>query len=77
MPTTTTLPPTDALSLACAAIRQLDHQGIVPTSEQSFDVQWFGHPDRDIDPPEYGVSHLPSAWSVNARIEAFCIAIVR
>lgn len=72
----TTLPPTDALSLVCAALKPLDHLDVVVGGDQTLDLTWFGFGERVVD-SAVGPITVPASWNVHGHVEAFAIGSVK
>lgn len=67
------LPPTDALTLVCAALADTAHPRgpIVSSLEQTIDVNWMALPASVYRSEEFGDIPLPARWDADTRVQVF------
>ena len=76
---TTLLPATDALSLACAAVAELESAGtaVVSPADQATELFWYGRRASTFHSDSFGDIDIPDHWQVSGFVQVFAIGQVR
>jgi hypothetical protein len=75
-----TLPPTDALTLACSVLADMERPGelLVSRGDQEIHVHWTAVPERTVESAILGRDiPVPAQWCTSAHVEVFVLAGVR